>query len=89
LSSSKINGRCATLRQDSKACKAKSKIQCRVLKKNGRATESEGSSQAATLQQQLHCLVMLKSGDKAVDVAKFLKLSFRCFTLTYKLVYFL
>jgi hypothetical protein len=29
---------------------------------------------------------MLKSGDKVVDVAKFLKLSFRCFTLTYKLV---
>ena len=56
------------------------------LKKNGRATESEGSSQAATLQQQLHCLVMLKSGDKVVDVAKFLKLSFRCFTLTYKLI---
>ena len=88
LSSSKINGRCATLRQDSKACKAKSKIQCRVLKKNGRATESEGSSQAATLQQQLLCLVMLNSGDKVVDVAKFLKLSFRCFTLTHKLVYF-
>ena len=33
LSSSKINGRCATLRQDSKACKAKSKIQCRGIKK--------------------------------------------------------
>jgi hypothetical protein len=33
LSCSKINGRCATLRQDSKACKAKSKIQCRGIKK--------------------------------------------------------
>ena len=43
-------------------------------------------SQATTL--QLLCLVMLNSGDKVVDVAKFLKLSFRCFTLTYKLVYF-
>jgi hypothetical protein len=29
----KINGRCATLRQDSKACKGKSKIQCRGIKK--------------------------------------------------------
>ena len=37
-------------------------------------------SQATTL--QLLCLVMLNSGDKVVDVAKFLKLSFRCFTLT-------
>jgi hypothetical protein len=44
-------------------------------------------SQAATLQQLL-CLVMLKSGDKVVDVAKFLKLSFRFFTLTYKLLFY-
>jgi hypothetical protein len=43
-------------------------------------------SQATTL--QLLCLVMLNSDDKVVDVAKFLKLSFRCFTLTYKIVYF-
>jgi hypothetical protein len=56
------------------------------IKKKWAGHGSEGSSQAATLQQQLHCLVMLKSGDKVVDVAKFLKLSFRCFTLTYKLV---
>jgi hypothetical protein len=83
LSSSKINGRCATLRQDSKACKAKSKIQCRGIKKE---MGGPRKVQAATLQQQLHCLVMLKRGDKVVDVAKFLKLSFRCFTLTYKLV---
>ncbi len=31
---------------------------------------------------------MLNSGDKDVGVAKFLKLSFRCFTLSYKLAYF-
>ena len=72
-----------------KRAKRSRKFNAGYKKKNGRATESEGSSQAATLQQELHCLVMLKSGDKVVDVAKFLKLSFRCFTLTYKLVYFL
>ena len=33
LSSSKINGKCATLRQDSKACKEKLKIQCWGIKK--------------------------------------------------------
>ena len=70
-----------------KRAKQSRKFNARYKTKNGRATESEGSSsQAATLQQQLHCLVMLKSGDKVVDVVKFLKLSFRCFTLTYKLV---
>ena len=47
-----------------------------------------GEPQKVKGRLQLFCLVMLNSGDKVVGVAKFLKLSFRCFTLTYKLVYF-
>ncbi len=77
LSCSKSNGRYATLLQDSKACKARSKIQCRGINKNEMGCHGKWRvvSQATTL--QLLCLVMLNSGDKVVGVAKFLKLSFR------------
>jgi hypothetical protein len=86
LSCSKSNGRYATLLQDSNACKAKSKIQCRGINKKemGVPQKVKGRLPATTL--QLLCVVMLNNGDKVVGVAKFFQLSFRCFILqTYPL----